>query len=82
MYLWVLDNADTDGDKYISYDERLSAIRKLSLSREKSAILWEATGGGEKSNPFKTFSAKKEISTKVKIPKIEIPKIKLPKIGI
>lgn len=82
MYLWVLDNADTDGDKYISYAERLSAIRNLSLSREKSAILWEATGGGEKSNPFKTFSENKKLSTKVKIQKIEIPKIKLPKIGI
>lgn len=79
VYTWVLDNADLDaegekGHGSINNTERLAILQKLALSREELSALWLATGGSEKSNPYKGLG--------INLPKIEMPTIEMPKIDI
>jgi hypothetical protein len=81
---WVLDNADANGNDSIDNEERTIILSQLALPRKELSVLWEATGGSEKSNPYSGTSSggvPKVSVPKVEVPKIEMPKIELPKIG-
>lgn len=76
---WVLDNADANGNDSIDNEERALILSQLVLSQKELSALWEATGGSEKSNPYKGTTGVS--MPKINLPKIELPKIELPKIG-
>lgn len=76
---WVLDNADANGNDSIDNEERVLILSQLVLSQKELSALWEATGGSEKSNPYKGTTGVS--MPKIDLPKIELPKIELPKIG-
>lgn len=76
---WVLDNADANGNDSIDNEERALILSQLVLSSKELSALWEATGGSEKSNPYR--GATGVSMPKINLPKIELPKIELPKIG-
>ncbi|MGM9684206.1 MAG: hypothetical protein ACI3XQ_11480 [Eubacteriales bacterium] len=79
IYLWVLNNADTNQDGYISNEERESAINRLLLGKGQASALWIATGGSQSSNPYK---AQKISKSSFSVPSIGIGSIGLKKIGI
>ena len=76
---WVLDNADANGNDSIDNEERVLILSQLVLSQKELSALWEATGGSEKSNPYKGTTGVS--MPKIDLPKIELPEIELPKIG-
>ena len=76
---WVLDNADANGNDSIDNEERILILSQLVLSQKELSALWEATGGSEKSNPYKGTTGVS--MPKIDLPKIELPEIELPKIG-
>lgn len=78
VYLWVLNNADTNEDGYISNEERETAINHLLLGKGQASALWIATGGSQSSNPYK---AQKISKGSFSVPSIGLGKIGLKKIG-
>ena len=74
---WVLDNADANGNDSIDNEERTLILSQLALSRKELSALWEATGGSEKSNPYKSGGS---TGAEVKMPEIKMPEIKMPEI--
>lgn len=79
VLMWVLDNADANGNDSIDNEERVLILSQLVLSQKELSALWEATGGSEKSNPYKGTTGVS--MPKIDLPKIELPEIELPKIG-
>lgn len=73
-YTWVLDNADADGNDSVSNAERELALSRLALSRAELSALWLATGGSEKSNPYKGSAFG------IQMPEINAPKIDMPEL--
>ena len=73
-YTWVLDNADIDGNGSISNEERELALSRLALDPSDLSALWLATGGSEKSNPYKGSAFG------IKMPEINIPQIDMPEL--
>ena len=78
VYLWVLNNADTNEDGYISNEERETAINHLMLGKGQASALWTATGGSDYSNPYDITSRRKSAFS---VPSIGLGKIGLKKIG-
>ena len=75
---WVLDNADANGNDSIDNEERTLILSQLALSRKELSALWEATGGSEKSNPYKSGGS---TGAEVKMPEIKMPEINVPYFG-
>lgn len=73
-YTWVLDNADIDGNGSISNEEREVTLSRLALDPSDLSALWLATGGSEKSNPYKGSAFG------IKMPEINIPQIDMPEL--
>lgn len=80
IYLWVLNNADADGDGYISNEERESAINHLMLGKGQASALWIATGGSQSSNPYE--ARKRSSKSTFSVPSIGLGSIGLKKIGL
>jgi hypothetical protein len=76
---WVLDNADQNGNDSIDNEERTLILSQLALSRKELAALWEATGGSEKSNPYKSGSG---TGVSIEMPEVKMPEIKMPEINV
>lgn len=76
---WVLDNADQNGNDSIDNEERTLILSQLALSRKELAALWEATGGSEKSNPYKSGSG---TGVSIEMPEVKMPELKMPEINV
>ena len=72
---WVLDNADQNGNDSIDNEERTLILSQLALTQKELSALWIASGGSEKSNPYKSSGLG------ITMPKIDI-KLDLPKIDL